>query len=248
MKLNDLILLEATKVDYVKTAFGDKLLDAAKSLERNKELSLDQIVSGLEQADPTKNKQYLVWIAKQYVEKKFRLEDASRLKNDLAKFDKVKNTLENKDIMKYSLDDLYDTIESVDDSAPVSKGEEERQIKSSGAEKIIDDQNFTVIILKNKEAACYYGKGTKWCTAADRDNMFDQYAKDGNLYMIMVNDNGKQRKFQLHFESGQFMDERDRDVNGNKADIDLLSRFPGYTKFLNMLIDKHYTKVFGDYI
>jgi hypothetical protein len=37
----------------------------------------------------------------------------------------------------------------------------------------------------NYESSCYYGKGTKWCTAADSDHQFKQYNEDGKLFYIL---------------------------------------------------------------
>jgi hypothetical protein len=68
--------------------------------------------------------------------------------------------------------------------------------------------------------------------------MFDQYNEGGKLYIIIAKQGGKDRKFQLHVEHDQFMDERDQAVS--KADIKFLSSFDEYTKFLNMMIKKHY--------
>jgi hypothetical protein len=37
----------------------------------------------------------------------------------------------------------------------------------------------------NHEASCYYGKGTKWCTAAATDTQFKKYNEDGKLFYII---------------------------------------------------------------
>jgi hypothetical protein len=49
-----------------------------------------------------------------------------------------------------------------------------------------------------------------------------------------------ERKWQIHYESGQFMDERNQPIN--QTDIALLSKIPAYTDFLNCLIVKYYGK------
>jgi len=61
-------------------------------------------------------------------------------------------------------------------------------------------------IPETQEASCELGRGTKWCTAAAKDNMFDQYSEDGPLY-VWRDKNGK--KYQFHFETAQFMDSKD---------------------------------------
>jgi hypothetical protein len=233
------LLIQEDRAQYIVTNQGDKLADAAMTQERKK-MSAEDIVKTLRDADPTPNKQYLQWLANRYIAKEFRLEDISRIHDDLVKFKKLSVKMDNRDISTFkTLNDLYDAIEKHDDGQEVvSKGAAERDVKMKGAEKLIDTPELQVVKLLNKEAACFYGKGTKWCTAADKNNMFDDYKSQGDLYVLMVNKGGKQRKFQLSVEGDQFMDERDNELNEN--DIKLLSSIPAYTEFLNSLIKKHY--------
>jgi hypothetical protein len=46
------------------------------------------------------------------------------------------------------------------------------------------------------------------------------------------------RKFMYGFEQGQFMDETNQEIK--QVDIEMLSKLPGYTEFLNQQIKKHY--------
>ena len=71
-------------------------------------------------------------------------------------------------------------------------------------------------------AACYYGQGTRWCTAADSNNMFDRYNQDGDMYILIpTKPKYEGEKYQVHPASGQYMDEQDRDVEAD----DLVKRF-----------------------
>jgi len=84
----------------------------------------------------------------------------------------------------------------------------------SEADKLIDISNeegsIVVYWLKTEAAAKYYGRGTKWCTAAKYNNMFNDYNQYGKIYMIQIDEKGKKsRKYQMHTETGQFMDETD---------------------------------------
>jgi hypothetical protein len=166
------------------------------------------------------------------------MEDLSRIKKDLETFFKHRNKIQNKDINSYSsLNNLYDVVEPLeDDKEEVSKRQTTKALKSKEADVIIDSPNFKVIVPKTEKASCLYGAGTKWCTAGKGDNAFAQYHSQGPLYIIIAGD----KKFQLHYESDSFMDARDQAVS--KKDIEYLSKFPQYTIFLNMLIDKHYSK------
>lgn len=78
--------------------------------------------------------------------------------------------------------------------------------------------------LKTKEAACHYGANTKWCTAAESGNMFDQYNRSGPLYVIRTK--GDNKKYQFHFESNQFMNDQDKPIEMS----DFLKNHPSLTK------------------
>jgi hypothetical protein len=68
------------------------------------------------------------------------------------------------------------------------------------------------------------GSGTRWCTAGKECQMFDQHTKQGPLYVWIDKHyklrKGKSKKYQFHFETGQFMDEKD-----NRIDKELLDYF-----------------------
>jgi hypothetical protein len=50
---------------------------------------------------------------------------------------------------------------------------------------VYDDGRFFVVNPLNHEASCYYGRGTKWCTAAETDTHFKKYNDDGKLFYII---------------------------------------------------------------
>ena len=143
-------------------------------------------------------------------------EDLYKIKNDLEFFHnaKTKNLLpsESKDINKFNIKTLLDLIFDMQKSGEdlMSKTEKEKEIKSEVDKYELDD--WTVIVPKTEEASCYYGKGTRWCTAADNNNMFDTYSYDGPLY-ILIGNHDKSDKYQFHFESSQFMDAKDNPIN-----------------------------------
>jgi hypothetical protein len=88
---------------------------------------------------------------------------------------------------------------------------------------VYQDAQLRIIRPDNEAAACYYGQGTKWCTAAKNHNMFDTYNKQGSMYIVMPRQPAHGgEKYQFHFPSAQFMNEQDRPVNVAQ----LLARFP----------------------
>ena len=245
MKLSDVksvqvwdMLTENSKMDYLLKTIGHKLQSVTHDRDAQNKAPID-IINELVKADPTKNYQYLQYIVNMYLGKQFRLEDVDRIRDDLELFNKVKPKLpvEQRNITSFkSLRELYDTLKPFqnNDQDIKSGKQQKREIKDQGVIKIIDTPNFKVISPTTEEAAQFYGKGTKWCTAADKNCAFNTYNAKGKLYIIMAGD----RKFQLHMEDGQFMDEQDQDIS--KGDISFLSGFPEYTTFLNNMIHQYY--------
>jgi len=142
-------------------------------------------------------------------------EDFYKIKDDLIKFNTLKKTNklppELRDINKFNLERLLDYIfDNYSDEVSTSKTQDIKNVKAN-VEKY-DFPEWRVIVPKTEEAACYYGKGSKWCTAADNDNRFNQYNRQGKLW-ILINKSDPSEKYQLHFESGQYMDERDREYD-----------------------------------
>ena len=206
MRLYEFTLLVEYKRDITQQKLGDRLVAAAK---RDRNQDIDTILASLENTDPTKNKQYVQWLANQYIKNQFRLEDSPRVKEVLVNFDRLKPRIEQKDINKYdfySLDRVVDQILDVKLDA-----------KDTAAPPDVPDVKVLykgplgyLAIPETKEASCALGSGTKWCTAARENNMFDHYAKQGPLY-IWKDRNGS--KYQFHFHEMQFMDAQDRPLN-----------------------------------
>jgi hypothetical protein len=63
---------------------------------------------------------------------------------------------------------------------------EKKRLAKEGAEKIYEDDRYLVVHVKNKEASCLYGKGTRWCISGERDNVFDQYKAEGETFLFLI--------------------------------------------------------------
>ena len=186
-------------------------------------------------ADPTKNKAHTQWIVGQYKKGNIRQEDAGRIHGALSNFEKYKGKLANKDINSYKrLSDVEDAT-APHEGTFASKKEETRAIKHEGADLKYEDEHVQIHHIKTEEAAKHYGKGTKWCTAADNNNMFSHYHKDGPIHVIThkteKQENGQPRKFQFHAASNQFMDEKDNEISS--------SDFNKIKPSFHAAIDKH---------
>ena len=89
-----------------------------------------------------------------------------------------------------------------------------------------EDDDWVVYTPKTYAASCKLGQGTRWCTATtEDDSYFKKYTKSGPLY-ININKNNPAEKYQLHFESGQYMDREDEEISLS----DLFDQFPSLRK------------------
>lgn len=169
----------------------------------------------IETADPTKNKKYVVWIIKQLKNRLIRMEDLSRVTNLLTSFEQLKPRMpqEQRDIGKFTIHQLHDIIQGIlnpDFDKEQHKKLDIEGLNSNEYELLYDGPLGTLVSPKTEHAACILGKGTQWCTAATQsNNAFDYYAREGKLFIWK----DKTRKYQLHFETIQFMDMHDRTID-----------------------------------
>ena len=177
----------------------------------------DFVIEPLERADPTKNKQYVQNLIKFYIAGE-QLEDLkSTAVEYLTKFHKLKAKKmipsPRNDINRYT--DFADFASVIDEYPDL---EEKESMPKGEAKEVYKDANVRIISPEDKEAACYYGQGTRWCTAATKgQNLFDYYNKDGPMYILIPTKpqyNGE--KYQIHTASRQFMNQTDERVSPHK--------------------------------
>ena len=168
--------------------------------------------------DPTQDKKFLDWILLINKSNPIKEGDKFEFQTLLEKYDKVKHKLnvEYRNIYNIkSINNLYEIIKPFIDY-------KSRKETKSNIDKIYEDENYLLLIPLTKEAANYYGKNTKWCTASNNNNntMFEFYNKQGPLYIFI--DKLNNEKYQFHFESNSFVNELDKPI---KSEF-LLNKFP----------------------
>lgn len=110
---------------------------------------------------------------------------------DLTKRNIIKG--QEKDIGKW-INAGWDEFKSFVDS---KKGEKSKSAlkkdKKSGAIVVHEDAEKMVVIPVTEDASCFYGRQTKWCTAAtEGENQFKKYFPNGaNMYYILMSDGSK---------------------------------------------------------
>jgi hypothetical protein len=168
----------------------------------------------IEVGDPTKQKKYTQALARMYANGLIKWEDiGSTMRDYLTKFTKLalkkKLNPEHTDFNRFKdLKSFYDAVDTYPDP------EEDQEVKDKGeAKEVFNNGEVRIIRPDNEQAACYYGQGTRWCTAARDHNMFDRYNTDGPMYIILPkNPKHDGEKYQFHPMSDQYMDEKDRPV------------------------------------
>ena len=213
-------------------AYGEKYADSprGKNVKRvfaSPELQntyADDALQVIEDADPSTNKKYTQWMARQFANgSEPRMEDVtSTLADAVDKFNRLnlkrKLPAGENDINRYkTAQQLYTTMDRYED--PVDDADQGK------ADKVYEDGDVKVVIPRDQAAACAYGRQTRWCTAATKGtNYFEQYNKDGPLYILLPKSpDTPGEKYQLHFPTSSFMDKDDDPVDIG----DLLNdRFP----------------------
>ena len=228
----------------LQAAMADRNLQNGRQPTRWNEGDIPMILQFIENKDPTTNKQYTQWLSRVYCKGGVRLEDLNR-HNLLGVFDlgKLRRMIPQpiRDINRYptykAFEDMMDEIDVKAIEAP-----DEGALQKGVAETLLNTPEVRVVYPKDQAAACYYGQGTKWCTAATKgDNYFSQYNRQGPLYILLPkNPEYDGEKYQLHFPSQQFMD-----MNDDPFPLDLLlkNKFPSAAEFFL----KQYPEIY-DYI
>jgi ApbE superfamily uncharacterized protein (UPF0280 family) len=157
----------------------------------------DILFEKIQEANPTSDFRVCIWIVEEIKRGFIQEEDLEEVKKYLEKyFQKIKLPLPNfypnfPVISNYQL-----VIDSVDDAVD-----------------LLSTSDFGILFIpKTKEASCYYGSQSSWCTARrDRGNMYGYYSSMGPIYIWF--DKVLKDKFQFHFEEFQFMDRDDNPIS-----------------------------------
>ena len=161
------VLLESRKDDFLRM-FRDKFSDE----------QLKKVFTLSRQFAP--NQKFLTFLGKVIPTENFD-ESLSKAEKVVEKFIKYQQALEQKDINQFkTLDEIITAINNHENKV-------RRTVKSvDGADVVYEDDRFTVVTPQTHKASCYYGAGTKWCTASmNGSSHFDNYNVDGKLFYIL---------------------------------------------------------------
>ncbi len=144
-----------------------------------------------------------------------------------------------------SVANYIELMELVNEARPLYQAWQDKQADKdaeAGKELLLDDENWQVIAIHNKGAACQLGKGTDWCTAAPGLEYFKQYYRpDDPLFYILNKSDGE--KYQFHFGTDQFMDKFDDPLVGGDIRSPRLLMFKKILEVLNASVPSKYEYV-----
>lgn len=164
------------------------------------EQSIENLINTILEADPSPSKKNTLWMIHQYVNGNIIFADLiSTLSEDLKKYEylKKKRFLPEKfnNIFNFrNLEEFFATVQSLHSKIPL---EPEKKGRST---EFINNSEVRVIVPFDEEAAKYYGRGTTWCTAANKNNFFNEfYSPYGKLFIVIPkNPNYPGEKYQLY--------------------------------------------------
>jgi len=149
-------------------------------------------------ADPTKQKKYVGWMAKTWIAEKPDLDD---LRNTIEEFDTLLNRgkTKTKDINQFkSFKDLHSEVDAINKSGEAVSTKN----LENDYETIIDDSNLLIMVPHTHEASRKLGlskfsldgaKDSRWCTTYKAPDHFNDYYHTRNVtfYYIRVKSTGE---------------------------------------------------------
>jgi hypothetical protein len=179
-------------------------------------------------ADVTKGK-YVRFLIEAFLNNKFLEEDLiggleSTIGQAICLFHKHKSKLpENmRSIYNYtSPGDLWNNVKQFQGELSGKELKKEEREKIYRETKFIykdEDTGFQIVSPLTEESAKWWGKGTRWCTSAENNNMFYSYVKDAPLFILLMPasastaGNGDKLQLWKNQDDIQFMNEADNKV------------------------------------
>jgi Domain of unknown function (DUF4116) len=217
---------------HITDCYGLSLEEAIRTKDNHfhkQGLSVQDMVLYFSQSDPTAGKSRTQWLIQTYIsDERFKLEDSGRAHAALSAFERFKRKLplEQREIHNLptlsALETLVAPFIRAEEKARLERdlssatGRELRRLEELKArdESIIlqeGEDMATIAVPMTEFAAKWWGRGTRWCTAAEKDNAFFDYHKKAPL-IVLVDTDGQ--KFQMYVTSDtiQFMDDHDDNV------------------------------------
>ena len=196
----------------------------------------------LERADPTMAKTMTGWLVKQYAQGGLRLEDTGTANETLEMFHRYAPKLleGQRDLGRYqSLAEAWQMVFPLAEAEHGQlSGKAQKALDKAKAyreSRILrqDPDGFTIAVPLTEFAAKWWGRGTRWCTAAEKENQFFHYHWQAPLIVVFIPELKEKGKFQIWVtkDDVEFMDAADEEVT-NTLIAEYFYRFDSVIYFL----------------
>lgn len=238
--INEALNMELTIQNWAKPLRDRVKRDTKFSIPT--EMTDQELIDWFAQWDPTKAKKYLInWILPRYVWGGINYaEDLEGVMDDLAKFDRFKQRMPEKDILKIKTAAelatmVRETLRPVGSLSGPNGMIPPSEVQAAHSEsiKVFEDDTNLIIIPLTARAAGFWGRHSNWCTAygykwgnyPDRTSWFERYSGEGQRLLIVLdkqNPEADDLNYQCHYdgefgEESQIMDLSDYDaIDENK--------------------------------
>jgi hypothetical protein len=160
--------------------YGDALMAALRLREPDSVIgeTAESLVLRFAKADPSVNKSATQWLIQTFLAHGFLLEDLGKAHSTLTLFRRTRHRLpvEQRDLRYYStLADVWKAVGTfaAPELAPegrAARRAERAAVRAESRILIERADGFTVAVPLTQRAAIWWGRGTRWCTAATQDN------------------------------------------------------------------------------
>ena len=257
-----------SRLDKIRSNWPDSRLLALPGLPPG--VSGDDVFAKVSSVDPTPRKKMIGWLLDAWERRGFLWEDIqpgvqSEIYDTLKNFDVIKNRLpeESRSLMKYKTPgEVWEILQPFmdgreEDISESNKAHKRLVMRKARMETItqILPSGMKIEIPLTQFASQIIGRGTRWCTAAEKGNMFGVYA-DGGPLMVLSIPGGE--RFQAHLDiedigkairNGEFsyvMPEMSlMNVADDNLDADEARRLNPYLKDLLAFIERITFSTFG---
>jgi hypothetical protein len=204
------------RLQYLLDHYGQQVsgfMDAQEGLK----LDARKCIEVFANADPSRNKSATQWLLATYLKNGFKAEDiagekSSKVFETLGQFGLMRKKLpvEQRDLNYYSsLGAMWNAIKGfVAEEKSLVEARELDALTGKAlrrAEKVkaleetftlLEDPNgFKIVSPLTEYASCWWGRGTRWCTAAENNNYFAHYYEKAPLLIVITPEGNKYQMF-----------------------------------------------------
>ncbi len=123
-----------------------------------------------------------------------------------------------------------------------SQNQQKKRSKTGKSYNLAETNEWLVVIPLDKDASCFHGKGTDWCTTKPAHDYFEQYFRDNSITLIyfLHKQTGKKWAAAVHLDTDhiEWFDINDREINIRTFSSQSGISVETAQKYIDMVLDK----------